>query len=52
MGRSNRLEAVGRSSHPGAAAHPTKAAALRVEARHSNPIRALGAEAVHHDRVR
>jgi hypothetical protein len=52
MGRSNHREVVDRSSHPEAAVHPTKAAALRVEARHSNPSRAVGAEAARRDRVR
>ena len=52
MGGSNHREAVDRPSHPGAAVRPTKAAALRVEARHSNPTRGLGAEAAHRDRVR
>ena len=52
MGCSNHREAVDRSSHPGAGVRPRKAAALRVEARHSNPIRVVGAEAAHRDRAR
>jgi hypothetical protein len=52
MGRSNHRAAVDRSSHLGAAVRPRKAAALRVVARHSSPIRVVGAEAAHRDRVR
>ena len=52
IAHSNHREAVDRSSHPGAAVRPRKAVARRVEARHANPIRVLGAEAARHDRVR
>jgi hypothetical protein len=52
MGRSNHREAEDRPSHPGAAVRPTKAAALRAEARHSSPIHAVVAEAAHRGRAR
>ncbi len=52
MGCSNHQEAEDRPSHPGAAVRPSKAAALRAEARHSSPIRVVVAEAAHRGRAR
>ena len=52
MDCSNHREVADRPSHPGAVVRPTKAAALRAGARHSSPIRVVGAEAVHRGRGR